>query len=106
MIIELSGCSVVASGDGDEALKFLRDDAGVDLVLTDIVMPGGTSGLELTRSILSDHPAMSVVLMSGHSPEIAQREGMPAGNVGYLQKPFSERELLAMLEEVRAADTA
>ena len=103
VIVETTGGEVVAAGDGDQAIAILQDDPHIDLVLSDIVMPGRTSGVELARRILSDRPNISVILMSGHSREVAAGEGMPLGRVGYLQKPFKERDLIAKLAEIGGA---
>ncbi|RAI32847.1 hypothetical protein CH338_23500 [Rhodoplanes elegans] len=71
---------------------------GVDLVLSDILMPGGMSGVDLTRELRALDPGLPVVLMTGFSDRAGEvaRDGFPV-----LRKPFDigqlERELAAAL---------
>ena len=60
------------------------------LLLTDLVMPGGTSGLELVRRLRAEDPGLPALVMSGHGPDLAA--GLPTG-VGFLPKPWAPEEL-------------
>jgi CheY-like chemotaxis protein len=82
MLSQLGYKTVHAQG-ADEALALLQKDA-VDLVFSDIVMPGPMDGLTLGREIKSRYPALPVVLTSGYSDvaEAAERE------FAILRKPF------------------
>ncbi|WP_162937475.1 ATP-binding protein [Indioceanicola profundi] len=82
----------------DEALRVLSTDSSVDIVLSDIVMPGTLSGVGLLREIRRYWPAFPVVLMSGYSEELM--EGADAKLIG---KPFTVADLTTALEaELRA----
>ena len=59
------GYTVEASASGVEAMERLRDGAAPDLVLSDIVMPGGVSGVDLARHLQKHHPDTAVILMTG-----------------------------------------
>jgi CheY-like chemotaxis protein len=63
LILQKQGYEVVAAASGREALALL-DQGGIDLVLSDQMMPGMT-GTELTKSIKASRPAMPVILISG-----------------------------------------
>ena len=97
-LLRVAGCDVVALGDGDRALAWLAQSAEpVDLVLSDVVMPGGTSGVALAHWIGRHRPGLPVLLASGYSSELAA-----AREHGFtvLQKPVAPPLLI---EAVRAA---
>ncbi|PWC56088.1 hypothetical protein TSO221_03010 [Azospirillum sp. TSO22-1] len=78
-----------------------RIDAGeaFDAVLSDIVMEGGLSGLELAQRLRERRPALPIVLMTGYSEALAA--GVPGG-LPVLGKPFGQAEVLAALRSARA----
>jgi DNA-binding NtrC family response regulator len=78
------------------ALDALARDPGVDLVFSDMVMPGGMNGMELAREIGRRHPGLPVLLTSGFSPAAAAAEGE---GLRVLAKPYT---MEALAEAVRA----
>ena len=81
------GCEVVSMETGEEALEHLRGGQ-VDLILTDVVMPG-MSGVELARLIGKAHPDLPVLLATGYSDEIVKR----GSEFVVLAKPFGAADL-------------
>jgi two-component system cell cycle sensor histidine kinase/response regulator CckA len=93
------GYNVVEAGYGLEALAVARSSAEpIDLVLSDIVMPG-MIGTELAQRLLAEHPGIRVVLMSAHTldPVVSDPNGRPE-NVPVLAKPFEGQKMLALVE--------
>ena len=80
------GCEVISAADGAEALQLL-DTQPVDLVFSDVVMPG-MSGVELARKIRAVKADVPVLLATGYSAEIVR-----AGRVRGVPKPYRPREL-------------
>ena len=72
------------------------DVEDVDLLLSDMVMPGG-NGLELFQRLSQVKPDLKVVLMSGYTDTVTLSEG---DEVPFLQKPFSPKELATMIRRV------
>jgi putative two-component system response regulator len=64
-----------------------------DLMLVDVSMPG-ESGLELSRSLLKEHPELAVVVVSGHGSPLAAREAFSIGVYGFVLKPVQVNEVL------------
>ena len=89
---------VVAMGSAEEALG-LPLDPPFDVLLTDLVLPG-IHGNELAERLRVRWPALQVIVMSGYAPDVAVRQGVLAGTVRFLEKPF-DMEILA--REIRAA---
>src|SRR5262245_17308247 len=80
-----------------EALELIGNDAKIDLVFSDLLMPGGMSGLELGPAIRRRYPAMPVLLATGYSDGV--HDALEQGFV-VLQKPF---DLAALEQGLRAA---
>ena len=90
-ILERVGYRVLVAASGPEALGIAQREH-VDLLLTDMVMPGGMSGRELAMRLRLTRPGLPVVLMSGYSAELSSRLPTPAGSV-FLPKPFTPEKL-------------
>jgi signal transduction histidine kinase len=91
-ILEGAGLRVIEACDGHEALDACRSHPGVDLVLSDVVMPR-LGGAELARSLARDAPGTRVIYMSGYPDRgIPGGRGQDLGPV--LQKPFTPGQLL------------
>ena len=92
------GYNVVEAGYGLEALAVARSSAEpIDLVLSDIVMPG-MIGTELAQRLLAEHPGIRVVLMSAHTLDPVTASGDRVANVPVLAKPFQGQRMLALVE--------
>ncbi len=93
------GYGAIEAGDGPAALMILNSDP-VDLLFTDVVMPGGMSGFDLARLVLARWPAMKAVITSGF-PELEPiGDSLTAGKLRRLTKPYRKGELAQTLREV------
>ena len=101
-LLRHAGYGVETAVDGTDALARLEGPrAPVDLVLTDLVMPGLT-GAELARVVRQRHPGLRLMLMSGYAATASDLT-QDLGGVRLLQKPPSSATLLAAVREVLAA---
>ena len=106
-VLRSLGYQVMTADDGAEALEILRTEAKVDLLFTDVVMPGGIGGVELVSEAISLRPNLAVLFASGYSNE---REIVPLNistKYRLLGKPYRRRDLAqrirAALDEVQVA---
>ena len=76
-------------------------DGSIDLLLTDVVMPGG-SGPELAEKLVATRPSMKVLFMSGYTDDVVLRSGVLAESSSFLQKPFTSAGLGIKIREVLA----
>jgi CheY-like chemotaxis protein len=99
-VLEAEAMVVLSAQDAEEALLLTSQHGGViDLLLTDVVMPG-LNGLELARRVLAERPQMRVLFMSGYADHaVVQRDIVDAGRP-FLQKPFAPDRLLARVRDV------
>ncbi len=84
------GYQVLQAEHGAEAVATLKTEARVDLLLTDLVLPGGMSGAEIASEGRGAHPGIKVLIMSGYN----DAGGQPGQSAEFLKKPFT-RDLLA-----------
>jgi two-component system cell cycle sensor histidine kinase/response regulator CckA len=98
LMLEANGYEVLAVGGPDEAAR-VCSDRGVDLLLTDVVMPE-VSGSVLAERLSLIAPEMRILFMSGYSDEAVHRQGMLGASAAFLEKPFTERTLARKVREV------
>jgi two-component system NtrC family sensor kinase len=97
-LLEQLGLGVERAPGADVALQLLRGrPSGFDVVLSDIVMPGTMTGIELAAEIARLAPALPIVLMSGYTPQLQRAI---ASGLTVLPKPCSPAALAAALEKV------
>ncbi len=101
-VLESEGMVVLSAQGAEEALLLSSQHGGViDLLLTDVVMPG-LNGLELAQRVMAERPQMHVLFMSGYADNaVVQRDVIDAGRP-FLQKPFAPDRLLARVRAVLA----
>ncbi len=104
LFLGAGGYSVVEAASGDEGLAaFQAEEDGIDLVLTDLVMPG-MGGVSLGRAIQARRP-VPVLYMSGYSEAVVSgKEKLPPGC--FVQKPFERGPLLERVRAALAASTS
>jgi PAS domain S-box-containing protein len=98
-LFEHLGYRVVRALDASEALARLQDDEEIDLVFTDIVMPGGMNGIALAQEVRKLRPNIPVLLTSGYSDAACDA----GGQFALLRKPYDLPTLERALGEVLAA---
>jgi CheY-like chemotaxis protein len=93
------GCRVTARRNGHDALRRLGDVEGddIDLLMTDMVMPGGMNGRQLADHARLLDPALKVLFTSGHLEEPLTRSLRFDGSTGFLPKPYRRAELARKL---------
>ena len=94
------GLTVLEAENGLQAIEIAeRTESPIDLLLTDIVMPG-MSGWALAETLSSLRPEMRVLYMSGYPDGVIARHGIARPGITILQKPFTSDELTRRVEEV------
>ncbi len=95
------GYRVLEARDGEGALDILHTEPQVDVLVSDVVMPG-MDGATLARLVRMERPGIRVILMSGYAEDVAP--GLVGGEDGihFLPKPFSLKQLAGKVKEVLA----
>jgi CheY-like chemotaxis protein len=95
------GYATLEAANAAEALKIV-DGADVDLLFTDVIMPGGVSGRELARAVAKRRPGIRVLYTSGYTDNVVVHHGRLDENMEmhFLAKPFSLAQLAEKVKEV------
>jgi CheY-like chemotaxis protein len=100
------GYRVLEAADAGDALDLLLRAQPVDLLFTDIVMPGGMDGLDLAREAIARYPDLKVLLTSGFPEARLDRDELPARHLHLLSKPYRRQELARALRDVLDSDAS
>ena len=103
MSLESLGYKVLSAIDGKEALQALGAAPHVDLLFTDVVMPGGVNGWELAGLARKEKPELRVLLTSGYALETLAANGHVRQGALILEKPYRKAELARLVREALAA---
>ena len=88
--------------DAAEALAVIDSPGGIDLLFTDMIMPGSMNGRQLADAALQRRPSLKVLFTSGYSNEAIMRGDLDAG-VLLLPKPYRKSDLARMIRAALAA---
>jgi PAS domain S-box-containing protein len=100
MQLKSLGYSVVMASNGPEALEILGRVPDIDLLFTDVVMPGGLNGREVAEEARKMRPGLKVLFTSGYFEGALVRDGSLEASVRLLIKPYRKKELADKVEEV------
>jgi PAS domain S-box-containing protein len=99
-VLKLHGYTVLEAASGRDALEIWeRADRPVDLLLTDMVMPGGVMGSELAERLTRQCPSLKVIYTSGYSPGMAGKDASLLEGRNFLPKPYSITQLARFVRE-------
>ncbi len=92
-MLESSGFTVLKASGGEEALSISgKTEVPIDLLLSDMVMPG-MGGLELADRIAQVRPDLRILFMTGYAEDIVTRDGILGENREWIGKPFTQEEI-------------
>jgi len=101
-VLRERGYQVLEACDGIEAMRLCESHpASIDVVLTDVVMPGMTGG-DVSRAIARVRPAAKVLYMSGHAEDVVARQVLAAARAPFLPKPFTPELLVRAMDDLLA----
>ena len=98
----LEGCEyrVLDADTGGKALELWKEQDGkIDLLLTDIVLPRGISGMELARRLREQQPQLKVAFTTGRAAHDLDLEAFEKLDARFLQKPYQHGDLIQMVKE-------
>ena len=93
------GYGVLTAASGPEALQQIRSDARIDVLFSDVVMPGGMNGVEVAFEARRIRPAQNILLTSGYAAGVLSNGGALPEGVGMIGKPYRLDELAQKLRQ-------
>jgi len=91
--LEDLGYTVLTATNGQHALSVLTKETPIDLLFSDVVMPGGMNGYELAEQATALNPQLRVLLTSGYTSKILYRNGQARFKASLLNKPYNQQEI-------------
>jgi CheY-like chemotaxis protein len=103
-VLERAGHRTLLANNGEEATAlWKKHHEEIKLLFTDVVMPGGVSGLDLAQALRVERPTLKVVFCSGYGADIIGREVVSAPGNFFLAKPFDAARLSMVVQQALAA---
>ena len=103
-VLEELGYRVMSAGTGAAALETLNGSHQIDLLLTDVVMPGGMNGRQLADNAVGRRQSLRVLYMTGYTRNAIIHQGRLDLGINMISKPFSFEELAAKVRQVLDAE--
>jgi len=98
------GYSVLSACDGPEALRvWAKHSREISLLLTDVVMPSGMTGCELAHRLRAENPALKIVVTSGYSGDIVDKDLLLKEGMIFVSKPYKATGIIQAIR--RCLDT-
>lgn len=97
-MLESLGCRVLTAARGEHALELLRQQPTFDLLLTDVALPGGLTGIDVARQAHQLRSGLQIFFMSGYPEDAARAEGLLRPGENLLVKPFRKSDLARLLQ--------
>jgi CheY-like chemotaxis protein len=94
------GYRVVEAADGPKAQKILDSNQPIDLMVTDVVMPGGMTGRQLADLAQRQRPNLKTLYTSGYTEDSISHQGKLDPGVHFLSKPFRRQDLAIKIRAV------
>ncbi|MEO5797799.1 MAG: ATP-binding protein [Gemmatimonadales bacterium] len=104
-ILERLGYQIETAADAEQARRAINVGGAPALLVTDVIMPG-ESGPQLAEAMRRTYPHMRVLFISGYTGDELNRFGLRGGELAFLQKPFTPRELAERVREVLDAPSS
>ena len=99
-LLEEAGHAVIEAHDGASALRALDDAGAIDLLVTDVGLPGGMNGRQLANAVRAARPELGVLFVTGYADMQAAAKDASDPNTGVVAKPFKGDELLRRVGEL------
>lgn len=104
-LLEAQGYKILEAENGDQALRIAASQPDIDLLITDVIMPG-MGGRELSGRLCSSHPHIKLLYLSGYTEDAIIHEGVLDPGTAFLQKPFTLQILSRKVREVLGSERA
>ena len=99
-VLEEAGFMVLQAPDGPSGLKLLQSDARIDLLITDVGLPGGVNGRQMADAARQTRPELKVLFVTGYAENAVVGNGLLAPGMAVITKPFAMTTLAARVRDI------
>lgn len=94
-----SGYEVVEAADASAGLFAFESNPEIDLIFTDVILPGGVSGIEMSKQILNQNPDALIVLVTGYQEkgDALKDQAASMDNIAAIGKPYDIKEMVDLI---------
>jgi len=98
-MLKFTGFTVIEAFDAASGLQQFKQNPDIDLVFSDVIMPGGTSGIEMTKEMLAQKPHTLILLATGYSAkaDALVNTASKADNIGVIAKPYDINKIPVLI---------
>jgi YesN/AraC family two-component response regulator len=96
------GFEVIEASSGDEGAKLLIDPDDIDIIFTDVRMPGLLDGIDLALRARELHPRIAVIVVSGYAPLLVERLNKLDPPPAFFGKPYRSGEIIQAIRQMTA----
>ncbi len=100
VVLQSLGYSVIEAADAAEALALVASQPPIDLLFTDVVLPGGVTGRDLAEEIVKRYPGLPVLFTTGYTRNAIVHQGRLDADVELLGKPYTAQDLAQKLRDM------
>jgi len=99
--LEEKGFTVLTAATAAEAIAITEQNTKpIDVLVTDLIMPGGMNGVQLANRLIAQYPRLRVIYVSGYAEGALGRHGTVGHEMRFLQKPFPMKDLIRMIRQI------
>ena len=102
LMLQSAGLNVLSADRAESAFQIAQTNPNINLLLTDVVLPGGMNGRVLAEELQRRRPRLKVLYMSGYTDDIFDNQLKGALEVNLLQKPFDKSQLISRISSLLA----
>jgi CheY-like chemotaxis protein len=99
-VLEEAGYRVLAAADGPSGLAILQSDARIDLLITDVGLPGGVNGRQVADAARTSRPTLKVLFVTGYAENAVIGNGHLEAGMAVITKPFAMAALASRVREI------
>ena len=92
-MLQTAGFDVITAHNGSSGLREYKTNPDIDLVFSDVIMPGGMTGVEMATKILETTPSLPILLATGYAEKKLKDQLIDHKNVVLVAKPYDTNEL-------------
>jgi len=98
-MLQFTGFTVIEAIDAQSGLEQFERNSDIDLVFSDVILPGGTSGIEMAKEILAQKPHTPILLATGYSAkaEALVNTAARSDNIGVVTKPYDINKIPTLI---------